>query len=155
MRHRAPVGAGEDPNEREQLPAVGGRDVEERSVTLDFDDFGHRALEEQSRRFELSRDDFLRLATLHFLTDLESERAATRVPSFRRGPEQEGGLTLALELEISAWRSLEEEAARQRVRLERLLEHAVLYFIADIDAGRVTLRILKSIEEAEEAEDEG
>jgi hypothetical protein len=35
------------------------------------------------------------------------------------------------------------EAVHQRVPVERLIEHAALLFLADVDSGRVAVRILE------------
>lgn len=48
---------------------------------------------------------------------------------------------LSITLEDSLWAALEQEAETQGVSSERLLEHAILYFAAELDAGRITRRI--------------
>jgi hypothetical protein len=126
--------------------ALGADDVEKRSVSLELGEFGYDALEEQVRSFGISLGDFVRAAGRYYLADLGSKRAATRVPRFRERPGLERVLSVDLELEESAWRALEGEASRQDVSVERLLEHAVFYLLADLDAGRVTTRILESSE---------
>jgi hypothetical protein len=40
-------------------------------------------------------------------------------------------------------RRLEQEALRQGVGLERLLEHAAMFYLADLDTGRVTEQIFR------------
>ena len=59
---------------------------------------------------------------------------------------------LDLDVEDSLWIALEAEAREQDVAVDRLLEHATLYFAAEIDAGRATERILGEIEKEEEPE---
>ncbi len=39
------------------------------------------------------------------------------------------------------WGRLQSEAERQRVSIEELVSHAVLYFLADYDSGRIARRI--------------
>jgi len=39
------------------------------------------------------------------------------------------------------WDALEEEALRQGLDAELLAEHALLYFLADLDSGRVGARL--------------
>ena len=131
------------------MAALGASNVEKRSVTLELEEFGYGALEDQTRSYGISLGDFLRAAALYYLADIGSGRPATRVPSFHRRSDLKGGLDVELELEESAWGALEAEAERQQVSLERLLEHAVLYLLAALDAGRVTTRILQSTEGAE------
>lgn len=49
-------------------------------------------------------------------------------------------------MDAKLWADFEREAKRQGVPVERLAEHAALYFAADRDAGRVTQRILEDME---------
>jgi hypothetical protein len=60
-------------------------------------------------------------------------------------------LELELRLDESVWEALEEEAAAQEVSASQMASHAVLYYAAELDAGRVTRRILDGIED-EDAE---
>ncbi len=49
-------------------------------------------------------------------------------------------------MDSELWREFEEEAERQGVSVEQLAEHAAFYFAAELDAGRVTQRILDDLE---------
>jgi hypothetical protein len=55
-------------------------------------------------------------------------------------PEEE--VEVELEIEDALWREVRLEAARQHVSVTQLLEHAALYYAAELDAGRLTERIL-------------
>jgi hypothetical protein len=55
-------------------------------------------------------------------------------------PEEE--VEVELEIEDALWREMRAEASRQRVSVTQLLEHAALYYAAELDAGRLTERIL-------------
>lgn len=55
-------------------------------------------------------------------------------------PEEE--IEVELEIEDALWREMRAEASRQRVSVTQLLEHAALYYAAELDAGRLTERIL-------------
>jgi len=55
-----------------------------------------------------------------------------------------------LEVDADRWKVLESEAQRQGIPLERLLEHAVLLYLADIDSGRLAKRVLDRSEEGDE-----
>lgn len=55
-------------------------------------------------------------------------------------PEEE--IEVELDIEDSLWREVRAEAARQQVSVTQLLEHAALYYAAELDAGRLTERIL-------------
>jgi len=62
---------------------------------------------------------------------------------------------ITIELDEFGWRALSDEAARQNVTVEELLVHAAMYYLSDLDTGRVAARVLKEIEEAEESAGEG
>ena len=46
-------------------------------------------------------------------------------------------------MDDATWQRFKAEAEAQDVPVERLLEHAALYFVADLNSGRVTARILE------------
>jgi hypothetical protein len=54
---------------------------------------------------------------------------------------------LELRLDEGVWTGLEEEAAVQGVSTSQLASHAVLYYAAELDAGRVTQHILDSTDD--------
>ena len=51
------------------------------------------------------------------------------------------GRRVWIDLGDFAQEAAEAEARRQGVTLEELLEHAVLYYLADLDAGRIAARV--------------
>jgi hypothetical protein len=118
-----------------------------RTLRVELGEFGRSALEKQAGQHRLSAEELLRAAVLYYLGELGSGRVALRPPRFARrasaaSPNGEG-LEVELDLAGPDWRGLELQAGRQRVSLEGLIEHAALYFLADVDAGRITLRILE------------
>jgi hypothetical protein len=62
----------------------------------------------------------------------------------RRRPEEE--VEVELEIDDSLWDEVEREAERQDVAVAQLLEHAALYYAAELDAGRLTERILDELD---------
>jgi len=78
-------------------------------------------------------------ASLYYLADRDSDRPAWRMPRFAQSAKS----TEALQVEIGdeTWRMLSEEAARQGVTTELLAKHALLYFVADMDSGRMGTRL--------------
>ena len=48
---------------------------------------------------------------------------------------------VTLELGDFTWERLRSEAERQGVSIEELVAHAILYFLADFDSGRIARRI--------------
>jgi hypothetical protein len=52
--------------------------------------------------------------------------------------------SLTLTLESFAWKTLDEEAAREGLTLEELITFSVLYYLADVDSQRISRRISRS-----------
>lgn len=52
--------------------------------------------------------------------------------------------SVTLTLEGFAWETLEEEATREGVAMDELIAFSVLYYLADIDSGRIARRITSS-----------
>jgi hypothetical protein len=84
-----------------------------------------------------------------YLGDRDSQRPAWPYPDFLRGSETEGEFAIELELDAGLWREFEQEAELQGVSVQQLAEHAAFYFAAELDAGRVTQRILDDLESGE------
>lgn len=83
-----------------------------------------------------------------YLPDRGADRPAWRYPRFLQGSETRGEVEIELEVEKELWAGFEEEAAAQGVSVEQLAEHAAIYFGAELDAGRLTERILADLESA-------
>ena len=49
-----------------------------------------------------------------------------------------------LTLEGFAWETLDEEAAREGITTDELVTFSVLYYLADVDSGRIARRITRS-----------
>jgi hypothetical protein len=116
-----------------------GRPRADMGVTLQLDDFGKKALEAQVRDGS-SRDAVIRAAARYYLADRESGRVAWRVPRFVR-PAHADGAGTDVELDDATMQALEQEARRQGIPPGRLVEHALLYFLADLDSGRAEARL--------------
>jgi hypothetical protein len=111
-----------------------------RSLKFALDDFGRATLEAEAMRYSVSPGELMGQAVEYYLGDRDSGRPALRVPRFGRG-QDESTLELEVDLDDATWEQAELEAARQSVSLERLLEHAALYLVADLDSGNVAARI--------------
>jgi hypothetical protein len=123
---------------------------ERRRVTLRFDELGWQSLESAARDDDTTLDELLALAIAYFEGERLADRAAAVVPRFK--PEGHGDpREVRLALPPSLWRRVEDEAERQQVSLEQLIEHAALLYLADADAGRVADRVLREAEEADDA----
>jgi hypothetical protein len=93
----------------------------------------------------------LQSAVRCYLGDRGANQAAWPYPAFLRGSEPQVDVKLALEIKDDLWHSFEAEAARQDVSPQQLLEHAAFYFVAELDAGRITQRILDDLEATADA----
>jgi hypothetical protein len=114
----------------------------QRLLTLSLEEFGASTLEAEAERYSVSAAALARHAVRYYLADRDSGRMALRVPQLSQQPARNPALALSVDLDPSTWRELEEEAESQQVSVERLLEHAIVYFLADLDAGRVERRML-------------
>ncbi len=114
-----------------------------RLLTLALDQFGAAAIEEQAAHYSLAPPELARRAARYYLSDLGSGRMTLWVPRLETGVQAKGSLRLEIDLDADSWRVLEAEAKRQHVTLEALVVHAILYFLADLDSGRVGRRILE------------
>jgi hypothetical protein len=106
-----------------------------RNVKLHLDEFGQESLDRFVARGDGNPAGALRTAALYYLANAESQRPAWRAPRFRSRALPDAGLKVAFDDET--WRALEEEAGRQGVEAEDLAVHALLYFLADLDSGRI------------------
>ena len=96
----------------------------------------------------------LATAIRFYLSDRGADRPAWRYPDFMRGSEVQEDLAVTFQLEEDRWRAFEAEAAEQDVSVQKLAEHAAFYLAAEIDAGRVTQRILEGLAASEAADPE-
>ncbi len=85
----------------------------------------------------------------YYLADQASGRDVWPYPDFLG--EDRGGRMVTLEIDIDegVWTSFSREAERQEVSASQLLQHAVLYFVADRDAGHLARRIISSLDESD------
>ena len=118
-------------------------------VKLELDDFGREALEAQVRGGS-SRDAVIRTAARYYLADRGSGRIAWRPPRFARRDDYPAGTVTDVELDQDTMEALETEARRHGMAPERLAEHALLYFLADLDSGRAAVRLGDALEEESE-----
>jgi hypothetical protein len=115
----------------------------QRLLLLSLEEFGASTLEAEAERFLVSPAELGGYAVRYYRSDRNSERMAWKVPPLLQDTGRQQALELELELDPDTWRYLDEEAERQEVSVERLLTHAIIYFLADLDAGRVELRMLE------------
>jgi hypothetical protein len=84
-----------------------------------------------------------------YLSDKGAGRPAWAYPGFLRQSQTREDVGLEFEPATDLWLQFEAEAEKQDVSPQQLLEHAVFYFAAELDAGRLTQRILDDLEAKE------
>lgn len=94
------------------------------------------------------------IAVRVYLGDKGTGQPAWPYPGFLRGSETREDVGLELRVDPDLWLQFEAEAEKQGVSTQQLLEHAAFYFAAELDAGRITQRILDDLGGAE-ADDAG
>jgi hypothetical protein len=57
---------------------------------------------------------------------------------------EQGARSVSVPLTGFAWESIEQESARLGVPIQELVSFAVLYYLADVDSGRIARRISRS-----------
>jgi hypothetical protein len=107
-------------------------------VTVALEPFARETLERYVEAGYNPRS-FLRTAIAYYLSQVGADRRAWRVPQFLEGRPAKGA-PLRVDLDDGTWRGLVDAAAAQGVSLGRLARHALLFFLADLDAGRVRSR---------------
>jgi hypothetical protein len=119
-----------------------------RTVTLTLGEFALEGLAAEGESDDSDRIPARAVRALrYYLSDSESGRPDWPYPTFLRSNGSGGGTALEVSIDDVVWRSLEREADRQGVSVQQLAEHAALYFAADLDAGRITQRILDNLED--------
>jgi hypothetical protein len=93
-----------------------------------------------------SSDDVVRVIRF-YLREKGSGTAGWAYPDLLRQGRPEEEVEVELEIDDSFWGRLELEAERQHVTVTQLLEHAALYYAAELDAGRLTERILDELDQ--------
>jgi hypothetical protein len=87
----------------------------------------------------------LNSAIRFYLSDRDAGQAAWPYPAFLRGSEVQEDVSVPLEVDEELWSAFAAEADVQDVSVQQLAEHAAFYLAAEIDAGRVTQRILDEL----------
>ncbi len=115
------------------------------AVTVAVGDFGMGALCGAFKQDSTSLARSLMQAIGYYLADQESGRPGWAYPRLRRDDQPHPTVKVPIEIDDVMWEALTTEADRQEVSTDQLLQHAVLYFVADRDSGRVAQRIAKGL----------
>lgn len=106
------------------------------------------SLEARSADTGIPLGSLLSQAIHYYVADGSAGRAAWRYPRFRCGRVTGAAVDGSPRVDSSTWETFTAAAAEQRVSVEQLLEHAVLYFVADLDSGRLADRIVDGLHRA-------
>jgi hypothetical protein len=114
-----------------------------RSVTLELTPFGRDSVVDEASRQNLPVEALLRHAVLHYLAERDLDRLAPRVPRFLRTvPAGDEHVDMDVDLDPSEWAALETAEGGAVFLLGRVLAHATMLYLADLDAGVVAERLL-------------
>jgi len=104
-------------------------------VMLRLDHFGKKALAARLRG-GASRDAIVSKAVRYYLADRGNGRVAWRPPRFLSADDGDEPAATDVKIDHATMAAVEREARRQGVAPARLAEHALFYFLADLDCGR-------------------
>lgn len=116
-----------------------------RSVTVQIGEFACEAIAGEEGALVERIPSRAVYAIRCYLNDKGLSRPGWRYPDLLRegGPGEK--VELKLEIDDELWRSFEDEAEKQHVPPQQLVEHAAFYFAAEVNAGRMTRRILDDL----------
>jgi Ribbon-helix-helix protein, copG family len=116
-----------------------------RTVLVDLSTFSVEALRGgDGADPEVVPAHLLRAIRLYLSVD-DRDSPGWSVPASLRD-EDAGGVRLQLSADESLIAALEQEADRQGVSLSQLARQAVLYYAAELDAGRITQRLAEALD---------
>ncbi len=116
-----------------------------RTVTVAVGDFGLESVGATSPPDSAKLARSLLQAIGYYLADRQSGQGGWPYPGFRRGDSSNSAVELEVEVEDEVWKAFSEEADRQGVSTDHLAQHAVFYFAADRDSGRLAGRIAEDL----------
>jgi hypothetical protein len=114
------------------------------TLTLQLARFEREALEAYGSTQRVPADRVVGTAVLYYLRHREGERTAWRI-SAPAAAHHERGEGLDVEIGEDVAQALADEAAAQRVSPESLARHALLFFLADVDSGRVAAELSRAL----------
>jgi len=122
-----------------------GSAASKRSVTVRLSQLAFEALggeqHQGSARAPVRTQSAIRL----YLSDKGAGRPAWPYPGFLQQSQTQEDVGLELDIDPDIWLQFEAEAGKQDVSAQQLLEHAAFYFAAELNAGRITQRILDDL----------
>jgi hypothetical protein len=114
-----------------------------RTVSVELSSFSRESVAEQAARQRIPVAVLLRHAVLYYLAERGSDRLAPQLPRFARTtPLGDDSVHVEVDLEDAEWEAFERAAASAGVPLSRLLGHAALLYVAEVDSGIVARRLV-------------
>lgn len=108
------------------------------TLTLHLGDFAKETLRQSMERQSVRMETVVSRAALYYLSQREGDRLSARVPRFAgEDGDNDGATRVTVELESMHWAELGRAAEDEQVTVERLLQHAVMLYAADLDQGRI------------------
>ena len=114
------------------------------TLTLRLAPFEREALEAYGAAQQVPPERVVLTAVLYYLREQPSGRKTWPAPSFRRN-EPKRGAALQVELGEETRQVLATLAGAQGVSPESLARHALLFFLADADSGRVAATLARML----------
>jgi hypothetical protein len=118
-----------------------------RPVTVEVSEFAVKALEGEEGGAPEHVPARLSRGIRYYLSEAGAERIEWRYPDFLRSKSSDKLVEVELAVDNELWDSLQDEAARQGITTQQLVEHAALVFASDVNAGRITQRILDRLDD--------
>lgn len=112
-----------------------------RRIVLHFDRFGVESLDEVAAGGNWAFDELMTIASAYLARELGTDRIVRSVPRSKK--KGEIARDVALDVNAEVWNELACEADRQGVQVERLIEHAALLFLADVESGHAAECLLR------------
>jgi hypothetical protein len=114
-------------------------------VELALDEFALEEVERLAGRLEVPRARVVARAVRYWLDELAKGRLAARplVPQDERAASAPA-IPMAVDLPPADWEAVRRAAEAHEVEAERVVIHAVLLLLADLDSGRLAARVARS-----------
>jgi len=116
------------------------------SVILDFGGFPLEALAGEEVRRSDDIAERVERAIRCYMNDRDPDRPGWSYPRFLTRRDV-GEVRVKFSIDAGLWADFEAEAERQGVSTRQLADHAALYYAAELNAGRITERILDDLED--------
>jgi hypothetical protein len=114
-------------------------------VELALDEFAQEEVERLAGRLEVPRARVVARAVRHWLDEQATGRLAGRPPAAHDDRAATvHAIPLAIDLPPADWDAVRQAAAAHKVDPERVIIHAVLLLLADLDSGRLAARVARS-----------